>query len=92
MAKKKPETTTGVENIEQTLSRAEQFIDKNQKILSVIVIGIIVIVGGYIGYKKLYLNPRQEKALVEMFKAEAYFEKDSFNLALEGDGNYDGFL
>jgi tetratricopeptide (TPR) repeat protein len=27
-----------------------------------------------------------------MFKAEYYFEKDSLNLALEGDGENDGFL
>jgi tetratricopeptide (TPR) repeat protein len=27
-----------------------------------------------------------------MFMAENYFEKDSFNLALNGDGNYLGFL
>ena len=27
-----------------------------------------------------------------MFKAQMYFERDSFNLALNGDGNYSGFL
>jgi tetratricopeptide (TPR) repeat protein len=34
----------------------------------------------------------EEEAHGEMFMAEQYFEKDSFNLALDGDGNYLGFL
>ena len=58
-----------------------------------IVIGaIIVIVLGYIGYKKLYLGPKEKEAQGQMFMAQKYFEMDSLNLALNGDGNYLGFL
>ena len=58
-----------------------------------IVLGaIIVIVLGYIGYKKLYLAPKEKEAQGQMFMAQKYFEMDSLNLALNGDGNYLGFL
>ena len=34
----------------------------------------------------------EEKAQSQIFAAEQYFERDSFKLALNGDGNYLGFL
>ena len=92
MAKSKKTQEGGIEGIEETLSRSEQFIEKNQKTLTIILFVIIVIVGGYIGYKKLYLNPMKEEAYSQMYAAEQYFEVDSFYYALNGDGNMPGFL
>ncbi len=34
----------------------------------------------------------EQEALKQMFVAENLFEKDSFNMALNGDGNAPGFL
>ena len=34
----------------------------------------------------------EKEAQADMFMAELYFQKDSFNLALNGDGQYLGFL
>jgi tetratricopeptide (TPR) repeat protein len=34
----------------------------------------------------------EKEAQADMFMAELYFQKDSFNLALDGDGQYLGFL
>jgi tetratricopeptide (TPR) repeat protein len=34
----------------------------------------------------------EKEAQAEMYMAELYFQKDSFNLALNGDGQYLGFL
>jgi len=56
------------------------------------VLAIVVVVGAYLGYKKLYLAPMEEKAQSQIFAAEQYFERDSFKLALNGDGNYLGLL
>ena len=86
---KKEENLSEVEN---ALTKTEQFIEKNQKILTIVVGAIVVIVGGYLGFKKLYIQPLEKEAQSQMFMAEQYFEKDSFNLAINGDGNYLGFL
>jgi tetratricopeptide (TPR) repeat protein len=83
---------TAIENVGEALSKAEQFIENNQKILTIIVVALVVVVGGFFGYKKLYLAPLEKEASSQMFAAEQYFEKDSFNLALNGDGNNFGFV
>ncbi|WP_321285641.1 tetratricopeptide repeat protein [uncultured Sunxiuqinia sp.] len=82
----------GFSEVESTLTKTEQIIEDNQKIL-VIVVGVIVaIVVAYLGFTRLYIQPRELDAQEQMFMAEQYFEKDSFNLAINGDGNYLGFL
>ncbi len=85
-------TETSMENVEHALSKSEQFIEDNQKMLTIIMFAIIIIVGGYWGTKKLYILPQANEAKQMMFYAQNYFEKDSFNLALNGDGMNMGFL
>jgi tetratricopeptide (TPR) repeat protein len=94
MAKKKRKDVndTGFESVENALSKTEQYIEENQKSLTIIVSVIAVIIAIYLGYKKFYLAPTEKEAQAEMYMAEKYFEADSFRLALEGDGNYLGFL
>ncbi len=53
---------------------------------------IILIVGGYLGYKNLVSEPNEKKATESMFRAEEYFRMDSANLALKGDNVNAGFL
>ena len=92
MAKKKQGSDTGMEGFEGALTRTEQFIEDHQKWIIRIVTAILAVVAIFIGVKRFYLNPLEEEAHGQMFVAEQYFEKDSFNLALHGDGNYSGFL
>jgi len=92
MAKKGNKTDDQFAQIEQSLSSTEQFIEKNQKKLTTIVSSIVAVIALVIGYQKLYLAPMEENAQTDMFMAQLYFEKDSFNLALNGDGQYLGFL
>jgi len=80
------------ENLEEALSRTEQYIENNQKKLTYIALAIIVVAVGIFSYQKYYRAPLEQSAQVEMFQAQRYFELDSFDLALNGDGNYDGFL
>lgn len=69
------------------------FIDDNQKLLSMIAMGIGVIALLYVGYKFLYIGPREKDAVNAMYKAEEVFAKDSFALALESPGGgFEGFL
>jgi tetratricopeptide (TPR) repeat protein len=92
MAKKKQATDPGIEGIEGALTKTEQFIEDNQKWIVRVITAVLAIVAIFIGVKRFYLNPLEEEAHGQMFVAEHYFEADSFNLALYGDGNYSGFL
>ncbi len=92
MAKKKTQQADNLQEIESALTRTEQFIEDNQKTITYIVLGILAVVVIYLGVRKFYVEPRQEEAQSQMFMAENYFEQDSFNLAVNGDGNYLGFL
>src|SRR4030042_619413 len=92
MSKKSEENPKGFQSVENALSRTEQYIEENQKSLTIIVIAIIVVVGGYLGYKKFYLEPSNREAYSAMYVAEQYFELDSFQLALNGDGANYGLL
>ena len=94
MANKKeaPKATQDIENVNEALSRSEQFIEKNQKLLLVILLAILVVAGGIVLYKNAYLAPKNIEAAELMFQGEQYFATDSFALALNGDGNdYIGF-
>ncbi len=94
MAEIKKETAehTNIENVGEALTRAERFIEDNQKILTIIVAAIVIVIGAYFLYKKAYIAPMDKEAQTQMFMAEQYFGKDSFNIALNGDGNNFGFL
>lgn len=92
MANKPEKSSTQLEQIEATVSKTEQYIENNRRSLLIIVIIIIGLVGLYLGFQNFYLEPLEEEAHNDMFMAEMYFEKDSFQLALNGDGQYLGFV
>ena len=92
VSKKKGQRGENLEAVEQALSRTERAIEENQRVLTIIVIAIVVIIGGFLGTKKFIITPKEKEAQGQIFMAESYFEKDSFNLALNGDGNYLGVL
>ncbi|MGE0089813.1 MAG: tol-pal system YbgF family protein [Bacteroidales bacterium] len=92
MSKKKISDQDQFESVENALSKTEHYIEENQKSLTIIILAIIIIVGGYLGYKKFIVAPKEKEASAQMWMAEQYFAKDSFNLALKGDGNDLGFL
>ena len=78
--------------IESALGRTEQFFMQNGRTLLTALAVVVLVVGGFFGYKYLIAAPRAEKAAAMMFVAEQQFAVDSFSLALKGDGNFDGFL
>ena len=49
-------------------------------------LAIVIIVSAIIGVRHFYVLPRENKAQAEMYKGVFYFEKDSFQLALQGNG------
>ena len=92
MAKnKKDANPQTISNVEQTLTRTEQYLEENYKTMLTGLAVIIILVGlGWLG--KIYLTKRNDEAQSQMYQAERYLEMDSLNLALNGDGNYLGFL
>jgi pentatricopeptide repeat protein len=92
MAKgKQKETPKGFENVEETLTRTEQFLEDNYKPLLYGLAVVVVIVGAF-WLMKVRRNSATEEAHSQMWVAEDYFSKDSLDLALFGDGNYLGFI
>ena len=86
------EQPKGVESIENALTHTEQYLEKNRKWLLIGVGVLVLLVVGYIAYSNLYSKPRELEAQVQAFYAEQQFGKDSFQVALNGDGNNLGFL
>ncbi len=89
---KKNNQADNLTEVESALTRTEQFLESNQKLIGIVIGSIVIITVGYLGLNKFYLEPRDKDAQDQMFMAQNYFEKDSFNLALNGDGNNPGFL
>jgi tetratricopeptide (TPR) repeat protein len=92
MAKKTNKTDDQFAQVEQALTKTEQYIEDNQQNLIRIVGAIVVVIAIVIGFQNLYIDPLEKEAQTDMYMAELYFQKDSFNLALNGDGQYLGFI
>jgi tetratricopeptide (TPR) repeat protein len=92
MAKKKDKAEDRIEAVEQALSKSEQFIESNQKLLTYLVGGLILVVLLFFGYRKYIHQPKEKAGFRALFKAEYYFEQDSLHLALYGDGESYGFV
>jgi len=92
MAKKeeKKDILENPEVIAEKLEGAEHWMEENPKVIIGVVAAIAIIVGGYFGFR-YYQGNQNQLAQKEMFQAVRYFEADSLNLALKGDGNNLGF-
>jgi len=89
---KKNPVSDNLTEVESALTKTEQFLETNQKLIGIVIGAIVVLVVGWLGLNRFYIDPRSNSAQEQMFEAQNYFEKDSFNLALNGDGSNPGFL
>lgn len=92
MSKKVSHGDENLEAIEHTLSNAESFVQKYQKQLIYGFGGIVLLVAAFFAYQSWYKAPLEEEAQSQMFAAVQYFEADSLNMALNGDGSNLGLL
>lgn len=81
-----------LESIETTLSKTELFIANNQKTIIIVLAVLAIAILAFFGVKKYYFEPREKEAQAAIYHAEQYFENDNFATALNGDGNYLGFV
>ena len=85
------------DTLDQTASKTEDWVIKNQKYIFIIIGVVAVVVLGFLGYREYIAKPAQNEAMNDMFQAQKYFneavnatEKDSlYTLALNGgEGKY----
>ena len=94
MAKKeehKHELLENPEALKEKLVGAENWIERNPKTMMGIGVVFLLVVGGYFAFH-FYKKSQNDQAQKQMFQAVYYFEQDSLNLALNGDGNNLGFI
>lgn len=97
----KNSATAGVfSTLDETASRTEDFVAKNQKIIIGFVGAIALLTVGYLAYQKFVVAPKQDEAANEMFVAQQNFQKatdgvasDSlYKLSLNGSEGKFGFV
>ncbi len=93
MSKKHSEADETIVDLGSTYQQLEAFFNKNKKLLTIVLGAVVLLVGSYMYYTEMIQKPKEKKALEELFTAEYFFAKDSFNLALNGrEGEFYGFL
>jgi TolA-binding protein len=83
------------EQLARETSAVDKTVDFQNKYGKPIVIAaviLLVLTGGYYGYKKFIQDPKEQQAGEAMFHAEDYYRMDSVSLALNGDKINAGFL
>ena len=91
---KKEENTSVIENqevLQEKVMGFEHWVENNPKIIFGIVGLLFLAVAGYFGFS-FFKKSQDTEAQKQMFQAVYYFEADSLNLALNGDGNNLGFI
>lgn len=88
---KREELLENPEVLAEQISKTEEFLEKNKKLVAVIGGSIALVIAAYFFYN-YWITNQNEAAQNEMFQAVYYFEADSLDRALNGDGNNYGFL
>jgi hypothetical protein len=76
---------------DDVIERAKDFWTNYGKITTIIAAAIIILGGGYLAYKYLVKEPKEQKAAEAIWRAQQYFAQDSLEKALKGDGQAPGF-
>lgn len=79
------------EVLAEQLTRSERFLEEHKTLVFSLAGLLAIALASYFGYR-YYMENQNSLAQDEMFQAVYYFEQDSLDLALNGDGNYYGFL
>ncbi len=97
----KDSTTAGVFTaLDETASKTEDFVAKNQNVIIGVVGAIALVLVGYLAYQKFVAAPKEDEAATEMYQAQQYFQQatdgvasDSlYKLSLKGAEGKFGFV
>ena len=95
MAKKNNTNTAADEVVVENVSNKSltDTFEDNKDLITYILIGVLVFVGGYILYRQMVKVPQEKEAIQQMAQAQTQFERDSFALALTNPGQgFPGFI
>jgi tetratricopeptide (TPR) repeat protein len=74
------------------LDRTAGFWEKYKSLIIGISAAVILVAGGWLIYKKMFQEPKEERAAEAIGKAQEYFATEKYEQALQGDGQNKGFL
>ena len=81
-------TTAEVFNtLDETASRSEQWVEKNQRIIFSGLIAVAAVILGFLAYNKYVMEPKEKEAANELAFPKSYFEQAQNNAA-EADSLY----
>jgi TolA-binding protein len=85
---------TTVQEVDESkvIEKAKDFWSRFSKPIIYAGSAVILVAGGWLGYKNFIAAPKEKKANEAISRAQSYFAKDSLDLALNGDGANAGFL
>ncbi|NBC25092.1 MAG: tetratricopeptide repeat protein [Bacteroidetes bacterium] len=93
MARRKKDSEDTLVNLLEVRNSLKDTVEKYQNVILGVVLGLVILVGGYILYQNVILAPKEKSAAEAMFQAQFQFERDSFTRALANPGGgYEGFL
>ena len=94
MERKKELPSANKEGNEQSLtaSGVVSFVESHQGVILAVLGGIVAVVALYFVLNQYVWGPREDAAKNEIFKAQQMFARDSFQVALDGNDEFMGFL
>lgn len=66
--------------------------EKNKSRINTGLFVVLAVILGFFAYRQFVVQPKQNKANNAISFAQTFFQADSLNKALNGDGQHDGFL
>ncbi|GAB3924009.1 tetratricopeptide repeat protein [Mucilaginibacter myungsuensis] len=85
------QATTPAQASDKGKASTGSFVRDNQKSLLFIAAAILAIVAIYFIYQKVYIGPREQKAVDQMHVAQDAWANKDWDKAIKGDGSYPGF-
>ncbi len=79
------------EVLAERIGKGEAFLKHNSKVFGGVLAAAVILIGGILFFQ-INTQNQNEKAQAEMFQAVYFFEQDSVDFALNGDGINKGFL
>lgn len=92
MAENTNQAQEQLKTIEESLTKAEMYVEDNKNNLMIIVLAIALGFSAFFAYDRFYVQPNENNAITEMYMAEKNFEQDNFQKALDGDEQFAGLI